>query len=119
MLTSYSGAHNSIDVHARKSSLDSGSLGPVASSVPSGTASGYAASKDAATQRSTASAVTHPTSTNDRRQHDATPDWKLQQAVLLDGVVDLRNTVDTDKHVHMAARMYPLVPSNQSELIGL
>lgn len=43
-------------------------------------------------------------------QPDQNPhgDWKTQQQSLLDGVVDLRNTVDTDKETRVAARMYKL-----------
>jgi hypothetical protein len=33
-------------------------------------------------------------------------DWKTQQNSLMSGVVDLRNTVDTDKDVQVAARKY-------------
>lgn len=34
------------------------------------------------------------------------PDWKVQQAALREGVVDLRNTVDVDKDTRLAARTY-------------
>lgn len=40
---------------------------------------------------------------------DSQNDWQTQQKLLLDGVVDLRDTVDVDKEVTVAARKFCLV----------
>ncbi|KAL6708467.1 hypothetical protein ACN47E_002730 [Coniothyrium glycines] len=51
-------------------------------------------------------------------QPNRLPDWKVKQQSLLDGVVDLRNTVDTNKTVQIAAPVvHEVIKPHEHEII--